>query len=90
MNDQAVVILLVCDWQALACAWLGHWYKEIGQNYFKARNCYRRALVLDPTDTVVGARHFLFPPHKFSHIYGRLVMIVCQCTWHACRSFHTF
>ncbi|KAK9918866.1 hypothetical protein WJX75_007651 [Coccomyxa subellipsoidea] len=43
-----------CDSQALACAWLGHWYKEIGQNYFKARNCYRRALVLDPTDTVVA------------------------------------
>ena len=42
-------------WQAAACAWLGHWYKEIAQNMFKARNCYRRALALDPTDTVVGA-----------------------------------
>ncbi|EIE19817.1 hypothetical protein COCSUDRAFT_83558 [Coccomyxa subellipsoidea C-169] len=43
-----------CDSQALACAWLGHWYKEVAQNNFKARNCYRRALMLDPNDTVVA------------------------------------
>jgi hypothetical protein len=41
--------------QAQACAWLGHWYREIAQHYFKARNCYRRSLALDPGDTVVGA-----------------------------------
>ncbi|BDA46664.1 probable tetratricopeptide repeat protein 37 at C-terminar half [Coccomyxa sp. Obi] len=43
-----------CDSQAAACAWLGHWYKEVAQNMFKARNCYRRALALDPSDTVVA------------------------------------
>ncbi len=41
--------------QAKACAWLGHWYREVAQNYFRARNCYRRSLALEPGDTVVGA-----------------------------------
>ena len=42
--------------QAQACAWLGHWYREVAQNYFRARNCYRRSLALEPGDTVVCAR----------------------------------
>ncbi len=51
--------MVLCARQAAACAWLGHWYREVAQNMFKARNCYRRALALDPTDTVVGARFVL-------------------------------
>ena len=40
--------------QADACAWLGHWYKDINQNWFKARNCYKRALALHPDSTMIG------------------------------------
>lgn len=40
--------------QADACAWLGHWYKDINQNWFKARNCYKRALALLPDSTMIG------------------------------------
>jgi len=42
--------------QADACAWLGHWYKDINQNWFKARNCYKRALTLQPDSTMIGDR----------------------------------
>ena len=40
--------------QAQACAWLGHWYNEVAQEYGKARNCYRQALALEPQSTVLG------------------------------------
>ncbi len=40
--------------QADACAWLGHWYKDINQNWFKARNCYKRALALQPDSSMIG------------------------------------
>ncbi|CAK0785762.1 hypothetical protein CVIRNUC_008973 [Coccomyxa viridis] len=43
-----------CDSQADACAWLGHWYKDINQNWFKARNCYKRALALQPDSTMIA------------------------------------
>jgi hypothetical protein len=39
-----------------ATAWLGHWYREVAQNYAKARNCYKKVLAADPGNTVIGAR----------------------------------
>ena len=39
-----------------ATAWLGHWYREVAQNYAKARNCYKKVLAADPNNTVIGAR----------------------------------
>ena len=50
-----VLILMQAD----ACAWLGHWYKDINQNWFKARNCYKRALGLQPDSTMIGELHSL-------------------------------
>ena len=47
--------------QADACAWLGHWYKDINQNWFKARNCYKRALALQPDSIMIGARFSIIP-----------------------------
>ena len=47
--------------QADACAWLGHWYKDINQNYFKARNCYKRALQLQPGSTMIGEPYLYAP-----------------------------
>ena len=38
-----------------ATAWLGHWYREVAQNYAKARNCYKKVLAADPGNTVIGA-----------------------------------
>ena len=52
-----------------ATAWLGHWYREVAQNYAKARNCYKKVLAADPTNTVIGAR-----PHHPSH---QLPSLVC-------------
>ncbi len=37
-----------------ATAWLGHWYREVAQNYSKARNCYKKVLASDPNNTVIG------------------------------------
>ena len=45
--------------QADACAWLGHWYKDINQNWFKARNCYKRALALQPDSIMIGEHFFV-------------------------------
>ena len=42
--------------QMEATAWLGHWYREVAQNYAKARNCYKKVLAADPNNTVIGAR----------------------------------
>ncbi len=39
-----------------ATAWLAHWYREVAQNYAKARNCYKKVLEADPNNTVIGAR----------------------------------
>ena len=44
-----------CLAQVLACAWLGHWYREVAMDYKKAKNCYEQTLALDPSDTVIGA-----------------------------------
>ena len=44
-----------CLVQVLACAWLGHWYREVAMDYKKAKNCYEQTLALDPSDTVIGA-----------------------------------
>ena len=52
-----VMLMLVLLFQADACAWLGHWYKDINQNWFKARNCYKRALALQPHSSMIG-EHF--------------------------------
>ena len=35
------------DVQAAACAWLGHWYREIACDSARAANCYEQALDLD-------------------------------------------
>jgi len=35
------------DVQAAACAWLGHWYREVGCDPARAANCYEQALDLD-------------------------------------------
>ena len=48
--------------QADACAWLGHWYKDINQNWFKARNCYKRALALQPDSIMIGEHLFVVLP----------------------------
>ena len=40
--------------QGQACAWLGHWYNEVAQEYSKARNCYAQALQLEPSSSVIG------------------------------------
>ena len=40
--------------QGQACAWLGHWYNEVAQEYGKARNCYAQALQLEPSSSVIG------------------------------------
>jgi hypothetical protein len=53
MGHRWVRAMALCV-QAQACAWLGHWYKDVEQNYFKARNCYKKALALEPHDSVVG------------------------------------
>eukprot|EP00884_Botryococcus_braunii_P003748 jgi/Botrbrau1/13374/Bobra.0194s0006.2 len=42
------------DSQAAACAWLGHWYNEVAEDYEKAANCYERALEIAPSDMIVG------------------------------------
>jgi tetratricopeptide (TPR) repeat protein len=40
--------------QAAACAWLGHWYNEVAEDYERAANCYEHALELAPNDAIVG------------------------------------
>ena len=42
------------DCQAAACAWLGHWYREVASDPARAANCYARALEIDPDDGVVA------------------------------------
>lgn len=42
------------DCQAAACAWLGHWYRQVASDPARAANCYARALELDPDDGVVA------------------------------------
>ncbi|KAK9814721.1 hypothetical protein WJX72_010484 [[Myrmecia] bisecta] len=42
------------DAQAPACAWLGHWYKDIAGEPEKAINCYEKALEIDPRDRVTA------------------------------------
>ena len=41
--------------QALACACLGHWYQEVGNDLQKAKNCYEETLLIDPQAEEVAA-----------------------------------
>lgn len=48
------------DVQAAACAWLGHWYREVGADRARAANCYEQALDLDGESAgEAGARRAL-------------------------------
>ena len=47
---------ILCKAQMEATAWLGHWYREVAENYAKARNCYKKVLAADPNNTVIGVR----------------------------------
>ena len=63
--------------QADACAWLGHWYKDINQNWFKARNCYKRALALQPDSTMIGEHSWLClhsRSFEYAHVCFRSVL----------------
>lgn len=34
--------------QVFACGYLGHWYREVGKDLKKAKNCYEETLLIDP------------------------------------------
>ena len=40
--------------QALAFGWLGRWYEVVAQDFEKAQECYEKALMLDPKDSIAG------------------------------------
>ena len=40
--------------QALAFGWLGRWHEVVAQNFEKAQECYEKALMLDPKDSIAG------------------------------------
>lgn len=40
--------------QVQACAWLGHWYREVAGDLEKAKNCYEQTLLLDASDRVTA------------------------------------
>ena len=40
--------------QAAACAYLGHYYREVAKDLAKAKNCYEETLLLDPQNTAVA------------------------------------
>ena len=70
----------VVPMQAQACAWLGHWYNEVAQEYVKARNCYRQALALEPSSTVLGEACILqFPPLSQENPYTMMWNGASRC-----------
>ena len=45
-NIDCLYTFIICL-QAMACAYLGHWYREVGKDLGKAKNCYEETLLID-------------------------------------------